>query len=92
MVPEYLSALFPGTVGDSVHYNLRNAGRIQTIPRRTTLFENSFIPSAIELWNNLPPALKNIQSIGSFKRELLSSLFSPATVPKYYLHGRRLLV
>lgn len=47
MVPNYLNCLFPRTVGDSMLYNLRNSDDFVTLPRRTTLFENSFVLSAV---------------------------------------------
>ena len=45
MVPQYLSSLFPQNVGNSVSYNLRNNDDFVLLPCRTTLFENSCVPS-----------------------------------------------
>jgi len=47
-----------------------------TLPRRTSLFERSFVPAVIQQWNTLSPILRNIQSIGAnYKPELLRSMF-----------------
>ena len=55
------------------------------------MFERSFVPSAIQQWNTLSPILRNIQSLGVFKRELLRSMFPTRTVPPNFMHGHRLL-
>ena len=89
MVPDYLSILFPRSDNDNQPYNLRNRNDFINIPRRTHTFESSFVPSAIELWNSLPSTLREIQSISSFKRKLVQTMFSPAVVPAHFLHGSR---
>ena len=60
-----------------------------TNARRTALYENSFIPSTVDCWNNLPEHLRNSPSISYFKRILLKTKFP--TSPLHYLHGSRLL-
>ena len=63
-----------------------------TLPRRTSLFERSFVPSVIQQWNTLSPILRNIQSIGAnYKPELLRSMFQIRSVPPHFMHGNRLL-
>ena len=91
MVPNYLLALFPRTDANTVHYNLRNRNDFKTTARRTALYENSFIPSAVDCWNNLPEHLRNSPSISCFKRILLQTKFPTSEVPLYYLHGSRRL-
>ena len=52
--PDFLSDLLPRTVNQANNYNLRNANNF-TIPWcRLTLYQNSFFPATIHLWNNLP--------------------------------------
>jgi len=51
-------------------YNLGNRNDFVILPRRTTLFANSFVPPAIDSWNSLLEQLRNSPSVGSFKREL----------------------
>lgn len=91
MVPDYLNALFPRPNTENRPYNLRNVNDFVAIPRRTALFEKSFVPSAIELWNNIPVALKETQSLGFFKRTILQTLFPTSIVPQHFLHGSRKL-
>ena len=91
MVPNYLLALFPRTDANRVHYNLRNRNDFKTTARRTALYENSFIPSAVDCWNNLPEHLRNSPSIWCFKRILLKTKFPTSEVPLHYHHGSRRL-
>ena len=91
MVPQYLSSLFPQNVGNSVSYNLRNNDDFVLLPCRTTLFENSCVPSLISLWNQLPLNLRHLPTISSFKREISNYIFQTNIVPSYFSHGTRYL-
>ena len=88
-VPSDLTSLFSRNTDHPLGYNLRNRNYFVTLPRRTTLFANSFVPSAIDSWNSLPEQLRNSPSIGSFKRELSYSFFQTTEVPSYYCNGSR---
>ena len=66
---------------ENPQYNLRQQNDRLTLSRRTSLFERSFVPSAIQQWNTSSPILRNIQPLGVFKRELLRSMFPTRTVP-----------
>ena len=46
-------------------------------PSKTSSFQNSFFPSAISLWNTLPPASKETQSLSFLKCTLKDILFKP---------------
>ena len=37
---------------------------------RTNLFNNSFFPSVIRLWNELPRTTRNAESVDEFKNKL----------------------
>ena len=91
MVPEYLTLLFPQNVGNLVSYNLRNNDEFMLLPCRTTLFENSCVPSLISLWNQLPKHLRQIPTISSFKREISNYIFESNIVPSYLFFGTRYL-
>ena len=52
MVPDYLSDLFPRSV-ENPQYNVRQQNDVLTLPRRTSLFERSFVPCVIQQWNTL---------------------------------------
>jgi len=51
-VPSDLTSLFSRNTDHPLGYHLRNRNGFVTFPRRTTLFANSFVPSAIDSWNN----------------------------------------
>ena len=63
-----------------------NANDLQTIKARTNLYYNSFLPSTVRAWNNLPLEAKQLQSVNSFKYYLKKDTVS---VPKYYYIGKR---
>ena len=71
-------------------YHLRNIHQIDSIACRTELFANSFIPSAVSLWNELPEEAKSLQSLSSFQSYILRSFAIPV-VPKYFFVGQRKL-
>ena len=52
--PPYLSTLVPPSVNTFSEYSLRNSNDTQTVHARTTLYYNSFLPSTVREWNNLP--------------------------------------
>ena len=86
ITPIYLSSLVPRPVSIISRYNLRNSNDLQTIDARTTQYYNSFLPSTVRSWNNLPIEVKQSASISSFK-QFLNKDKSP--VPKYYYSGSR---
>ena len=67
LCPTYLSSLVPQTVNSISRYNLRNANDLQTINARTTLYYNSFLPSTVRAWNNLPLEAQQLESVNAFK-------------------------
>lgn len=86
LAPEYLSSLIPQQVSDISRYNLRNSDNIQTVRAKTTQYQNSFLPSVIKDWNNLPAETKEISTLGSFKSFLTKN---KKYVPKHYYFGIR---
>ena len=87
LVPRYLSSLVPPTVESASRYSLRNADNIQNINTKTALYSNSFLPSAVRNWNDLPCEAKQIDSINSFKYFLARER---ERAPVYYYTGKRL--
>ena len=85
LAPLYLSSLIPPTVNSLCRYNLRN---LQTIDCRTNHYFQSFLPSTVRAWNNLPPEAKQTDSLNSFKHLLNRD---KSYVPKYYYSGKRQL-
>ena len=86
IVPTYLSNIVPPLIQDTATYYLRNAGNIQNYRVHTSLFSNSFFPSTVRAWNDLPNDIKNAPSVGSFKYKINKNLRSP---PKFYNAGTR---
>ena len=50
----YLSSLVPQSVDHVSSYNLPNSHNLRPIAPRTNLYYNSFLPSVIRDWNELP--------------------------------------
>ena len=89
LLPEYLSDIFPVSVGDRTHYNLRNNEDFDVPNQRTEIYSRSVIPSSIYLWNNLDEDTKNLPTLRRFKTKI-SSNFTPLKVPTYYYCGERI--
>ena len=83
MTPDYLSELLPPTHNQQHTYPTRGSGNITGIQCRTTHMYNSFFPSCIRLWNNLPNRVKESNSIKSFKQSL-SSITEIPKPPNYF--------
>ena len=86
LVPHYLSSLTPPSFSETSMYNTRNADDYITIQCHSQSYFNSFLPSVVREWNNLPQQAKQITSLLSFKSFLTSNKIK---VPKYYYHGKR---
>ena len=87
LCPDYLSSLVPPTVGNNTAYSLSNASDYKYIRSNTQLYYNSFLPSVVRDWNELPHTTRNAPSIIAFKRSLNSTLIS---VPRFYLDAKRI--
>ena len=83
----YLSSLVPSTVGNTTTYQLRNAANLHTIRANSQLYYNSFLPSVIRDWNELPDNVRNSSSKMVFKRHLNSNITNP---PNFFFAGKRL--
>ena len=66
--PSYLSALVPPSVGPKSTYNLWNANNIEIVLAHSQLYYNSFLPSVIRSWNELPQETRDSYNIASFKK------------------------
>ena len=84
IAPTYLLDIVPPLIQDTTTYNLRNAGNVQNYRVHANLFSNSFFPSTVRAWNDLPNDIKNAPSVGSFKYKINKNLRSP---PKFYNAG-----
>ena len=85
--PNYLADLIPPTVQETTRYSLRNSDHIQNYRTNTNLFLDSYFPSTIRAWNNLPTEIKNATSLSIFKSLLNRNMPRP---PKYFNAGHRI--
>ena len=85
--PDYSSSLVPTTVGNNTACNHRNASYYKYISSNTQLYYNSFLPSVVRDWTELPRTrTRNATSISAFKRSLNSTIID---VPLFYLDSKR---
>ena len=68
--PPYLQDFVPQLVQEANPSRLKNSNDIHTIHTNTNLYYNSFYPSTIRDWNNLPQEFKESSSVASFKYQL----------------------
>ena len=52
-------------------------------------FGDSFLPSVIKSWNDLPDDIRSSISLSKFKLTLKQTLLATDNVPPYYAHGDR---
>ena len=82
--------MVPPTIGNTSRYNLRNVNDLQTLhAKKTQLYFNSFLPSVIREWNELPQPTRNSTYLSSFKY-LLNSKSRETKSPSYFFEGKRL--
>ena len=82
--PSYLNDLLPNTVNTASNYNLRNRLNFEIPFVRLCSYENSFFPSTLKLWNELPLNIRNSSSVSQFK----ANVRSPHLKPPNYLYVR----
>ena len=85
--PLYLSNHLPLHVVELSSYRLRNAENYVGIHANTRAYAESFLPSTLQAWNNLPEAVRSADTLAAFKH--LITLDTPK-VSTYYDCGDRL--
>ena len=86
--PSYMSDLLPPLVRDVTNYPVRNRNDY-TVPRcRLSLYQSSFIPFVINLWNSLDNDTRNIRTFDTFKINLKRKVVL-AIIPDHFLVGDR---
>jgi len=83
--PDYLTNLVPSTFGQTHSYGTRNSYNLPSIYSRTNFHHNSFIPSTVRLWNELPIHIRTA-SLYSLKFFLQNKRI----VPQYFYSGSRI--
>ena len=87
-VPSYLSELRPSQNSHRHQRNLRNHDNLDTPFGRIAKYQNSFLPTAIMLWNKLSLDTRNITTYSLFKSMLEKEI--PFQNPLYNLGNRKL--
>ena len=80
LVPPYLSAIVPCNFENIHDYNTRQAVSIHPVRTRTTLYNNSFLPSTVRIWNSEPTSIRDSKSPSSLK-----SYYKSKCIKKNYL-------
>ena len=63
----YLSDIVPTTVNNSSIYILRKSNNTHLVNARTSLYYNSFLSSAVRVWNNIPDEHRHVNYVMAFK-------------------------
>ena len=85
MSPHYLTTIIPPIVGNTSTYNLRNSNDMGTVHANSKLCYNSFLPSVIRKWKELPEDTRQSSNIASFKTHLNRDRIAP---PSYNMLKR----
>ena len=83
---ELLEALVPQTTRERTSYPLRSASNTSLIKTRTKIMHNSFFPSTIRAWNNIPADKREVGSLEQFKENIAPE---KPVIPIYIYHGER---
>ncbi|MCW4344426.1 MAG: reverse transcriptase domain-containing protein [Candidatus Thiodiazotropha endolucinida] len=86
LTPLYLSSMVPEPISNVSRYNLRNSNNIRTVNTRTSQYYQSFLPSTIRSWNDLPAEVQQYNTLSSFRNHLNKD---KAYVPQYFYTGSR---
>ena len=90
LTPQYLCDLIPNDIIRNTNLNLRNSRQIREVQLGTKRYRDSFLPSSIKLWNDLPLDIRQSASLEIFKSTLKNTLLSVDFQPDYLSYGKRL--
>ena len=91
LTPQYLHDLVPRDVAFTTGRLLRNRADLRQIRFQTQRFGDSFLPSTINSWNNLPVDARDTDSLLQFKSKLKLLYLNVDKKPSYFKHGSRFL-
>ena len=86
MAPLYLHDLIPGKVSSKSSYFLRNSNNVSLPLSRLKLVQDSYFPSTIRMWNEVPLGVRKSRSLSSFKFNIT---VNNKTAPQYFDYGPR---
>ena len=90
----YVKLLLDRNLGEAYKHHIipvlsnsvENSNNLQTVRSNSNLYYNSFLPSTIRLWNNLPLLVRNSTTLNEFKKNISGQRIKP---PEYYYFGER---
>ncbi len=89
--PEYLSDVLPPTISEITNYNLRQRQNIMVPLNRISVYQHSYFPSCIKLWNSLDVSIRQLPTFSSFKTKIRQLYLKNKKPPSYFGYGDRLL-
>ncbi len=66
---------------------LRNRQNINIPHSRLEICKRSFIPSSINLWNNIDPTVRMAENLKQFKSNITKQLYTEYNTPLHYFQG-----
>ena len=91
LVPEPLYSIITNSTTDTQTYITRQQFDLPHFRARTELYDKSFFPSTVRLWNQLPLDTRNSSSIQIFKSKIAKQVIRPTKFPELYNLGNRFL-
>ena len=90
LVPNYLQSVIPNIANpETSTYNTRQRFDLPHFRARTDLFNNSFFPSTVRLWNELPLSIRNSPSLSISKSKITKYPSRPNPLSVLYNFGNR---
>ena len=83
--PDYLNELVPPLVTANVNYNLPNSHNIHVPFNHLSVYQNSYFPCTIQVWNSLDLTIRNLPTFSSFKLKLQQIFYTRRRNPQYIL-------
>ena len=87
-VPQYLSEIIPIELRSRHIHNTRFSQNISHFRARSTTYYNSFFPSTVRLWNEIPFRVRQADHISIFEK-YLSKKYKPPNKYRYFFFGNR---
>ena len=92
LAPVPLCSLIPtGADTETLRYETRQRFDLPHFRARTDLFDKSFFPAGVRLWNELPLNIRQSSSLKEFKSTLLPPIERPVSFPELLSYGKRYL-
>ena len=93
LAPHNLCAIIHGDLNQNTSsaYYTRQQFDLPHFRARTDLFDKSFFPTAVRLWNKLPAEIRNSGTLQTFKSKVCQPVPRSTKFPELYNYGDRFL-